>query len=202
LTDSSVAGTALEDARDRIAARPASNRIARHLEAAYGIAVAGLSEFDLGVYRVERADGPAWVARVFPPARPQDAAAGDAEILRFLARHDFQSERGVTDEPLSAFDGHAVLVTEFVPGAPRSERAAAISENGGLDGYWRLGSLEPEEIDRIPALMPVRAAALAAWSCCMGRTGAEQAAKVAADARAVADAVGPRAVSFLRSGTS
>jgi hypothetical protein len=89
-----MADTALEDARGRIAARPARGRIARHLESAYGIAVASLSDPDLGVYRVEHAAGPAWVARVFPPARPQDAAAGDAEILRFLARHDFQSERG------------------------------------------------------------------------------------------------------------
>jgi hypothetical protein len=101
LTDSSVAGTALEDARGRIAARPASNRIARHREAAYGIAVAGLSELDLGVYRVGRADGPAWVARAFPPPRPH-------------ARHDFQSERGVTGEPLSAFKAVGPPVVSFL----------------------------------------------------------------------------------------
>jgi Ser/Thr protein kinase RdoA (MazF antagonist) len=329
--------TALEDARGRIAARPAWDRIARHLEAAHGISVAGLSELDLGVYRVGRSDGPAWVARVFPAARPENAAAGDAEILRFLAMHGFQSERGATTEPLSVLDGQAVLVTEFVAGVPPAARASAIRENGGLrrlgemlgqlhslpegggaaarpggawhhladgppgdeiraarallaacedrvrpgdrphydllrseladadagdglpealihpdfvlanviasphrgmvivdwtgagrgprawplafllyaqaarnpprarlvlEGYRRRVSLEPEEIDRIPALMPVRAAVLAAWSFCLGRASAEQAARAAASARALAEAVGPLAVGFLRSDTS
>jgi Ser/Thr protein kinase RdoA (MazF antagonist) len=332
-----VADTALEDARRRIAARPSGDRIAHHLEAAHGIAVAGLSELDLGVYRVERADGPAWVARVFPAARPENAAAGDAEILRFLAAHAFQSERGATAQPLSLFDGQPVLVTEFVPGVPRAERAAVIRANGGLrrlgemlghlhslpaadgpaarpggawhhladglpedeikaaqallagcadriaagdrphyellrreldradggdglpealihpdfvlanviaspdrgmvlvdwtgagrgprvwplafllyaeaaknppraglvaEGYRRRVTLETEEIDRIPALMPVRATVLAAWSFCLGRAGAEQAAQRAAEARAIADTVGPLAATALRPGAS
>jgi Ser/Thr protein kinase RdoA (MazF antagonist) len=154
-----VADTALEDARGRIAARPARDRIARHLEARYGITVAGLAELDLGVYGVERADGPAWVARVFPAARPRHAAAGDAEILRFLARHDFQSERGVTGEPLSAVDGHVVLVTEFVPGVPRAERAAAIRENGGLR---RLGAMLGQ-LHRLPAADGAEARPGGAW---------------------------------------
>lgn len=296
--------TALADARRRIAARPARERIAQHLEAAHGIAVAGLSELDLGVYRVDRSDGPAWVARVYPAARPEIAAAGDAEILRFLAVHDFQSERGASQEPVSVLEGQAVLVTEFVPGVARGERAAAIRENGGLrrlgeilgelhslpaadaaaarpggawhhladdqphygllrralagadggdglpealvhpdfvmanviaspergmvlvdwsgagrgprvwplafllyaeaaknpprarlvaEGYRRRVNPEPREIDRIRALMPVRATVLAAWSFCLGRASAEQAAQSAADARAVADAVAPLA---------
>lgn len=332
-----MASTALEDARCRIAARSARDRIARHLEATYGVTVAGLSELDLGVYRVDRADGPAWVARVFPAARPEIAAAGDAEILRFLALKGFQSERGVSAEPLSAMDGQAVLVTEFVPGVPRAERGTAIRENGGLrrlgemlgslnslpaaegpasrpggawhhladglpreeiqaaqallaacgdgvaaadrphyellrrqlteadygdglpealihpdfvfanviaspdrgmvlvdwtgagrgprvwplafllyaeavknpprarlvvEGYRRKVTLEPQEIDRIQALMPVRATVLAAWSFCLGRASAEHAARAAAEARAIADAVGPLAARALREGTS
>ena len=329
--------TALTDARRRIAPRPARERIARHLEIAYGIAVRGLSELDLGVYRVNRPDGPDWVARVFPAARPENAAAGDAEILRFLATHDFQSERGASNEPVSVLDGQAVLLTEFVPGAARGDRAAAIRENGGLrrlgemlgelhslppaggaaarpggawhhladglpsdevlaaralladcedrvgtadrahyeqlrralagadggdglpealvhpdfvmanviaspdrgmvlvdwsgagrgprvwplafllyaeaaknpprarlvvEGYRRRVNLEPEELDRIQALMPVRATVLAAWSFCLGRASAERAAKSAADARALADAVGPLAARALRQGAS
>ncbi|HEY6312604.1 MAG TPA: hypothetical protein VIY52_17630 [Streptosporangiaceae bacterium] len=73
-----MTSTALDVARRRIAARPAGDRIARHLQARYGIAVSGLAELDLGVYRVDRADGPAWVARVFPAARAESADAAPA----------------------------------------------------------------------------------------------------------------------------
>jgi hypothetical protein len=77
----------LDVARRRIAAGPARDRVAGHLRARYGVAVSGLAELDLGVYRVDRTDRPAWVARVFPPVRAEPAAAGDAEILVFLERH-------------------------------------------------------------------------------------------------------------------
>jgi hypothetical protein len=63
-------------------------------------------------------------------------------------------------------------------------------------------NLEPEELDRIQALMPVRATVLAAWSFCLGRVSAERAAKSAADARALADAVGPLAARALGQGAS
>ena len=68
-----------------------------HLQDHYGIAVAGVTELDVGVYRVMRADGPDWVARVFP------------------------AERCAAESPVSVLDGQPVLVTEFVPGKrPRS----------------------------------------------------------------------------------
>ena len=60
----------------RIAPPPARDLIIEHLEACHGIAVAGLAPLDLGVYRVDRRDGPAWVARVFPAARPPDGRRG------------------------------------------------------------------------------------------------------------------------------
>jgi hypothetical protein len=94
-----MTSTALDDARRRMAARPAADRIARHLQARYGIAVSGLAELDLGVYRVDRAEGPAWVARVFAAVRAESAAAGDAEILRLLHRHDYPAERAAAAEP-------------------------------------------------------------------------------------------------------
>jgi Ser/Thr protein kinase RdoA (MazF antagonist) len=133
-----MTSTALDAARQRIAAGPARDRIAWHLQARYGIAVSGLAQLDLGVYQVDRADGPAWVARVFPAVRPGSAAAGDAEILGFLDQHGFPSERAATAGPLSVLDGQTVLVTEFVPGVARAGRAAAIREAGGLR---RLGEL-------------------------------------------------------------
>jgi Ser/Thr protein kinase RdoA (MazF antagonist) len=103
-----------------------------HLESTYGIRVAGLTELDQGVYRVDRADGPAWVARQFPRSRPPGAAAGDAALLRFLAAQDFPAERSATAEPVSTLDGHDVLVTEFVEDVPRQERKDAVRELGGL----------------------------------------------------------------------
>ena len=327
-----MTSTALDVARRRIAARPARDSIARHLRVRYGIAVSGLAELDLGVYRADRADGPAWVARVFPAARAESAAAGDAEILRFLQRRGFPSERAATAEPLSVLDDHTVLVTEFVPGVPRAERAAVIRDRGGLrrlgellgelhalpaadgaaarpggawhhladggpsdeiramlallaecadaaqadqphyvmlareladadgggglpmalihpdfvlanviaspergmvlidwtgagrgprawplafllyaegaknppradlivSGYRRQVTLQPAEIERIPAMMRVRPAVLAAWSLCLGRWSAEQATRAVVNARQVAETVGPRVVAAFR----
>ncbi len=326
-------GPALAGARQRIAARPAGALVARHLQARYGIEVRGLSELDLGVYRIDRADGPGWVARVFPAGRPEAATAGDAEILAFLALSDFESERGAAPQPVSVIDGHTVLITELVTGVPRTERAAAIRAHGGLrrlgemlgelhalpagtgavgrpggawhhladglpaaeiraaqalladsedavparerplhaalrreladadggeglpqallhpdfalanviaspdrgmvlvdwtgagrgprawslaflvfaegarnppraglvlDGYRSRVSLEPEEIDRLPALMRVRPVVLATWSYCLGRSSLAQAARAVDAAQAVAQEVGPRAVAALR----
>jgi Ser/Thr protein kinase RdoA (MazF antagonist) len=133
-----MTSTALDSARQRIADRPAPERITGHLQARYGVTVTGVAQLDLGVYRVERADEPAWVARVLPQARAGPAAAGDAEILEFVARHGFPAERVAASEPLSVLDGHQVLVTEFVPTVPAQQRARAIRDDGGLR---RLGEL-------------------------------------------------------------
>jgi Ser/Thr protein kinase RdoA (MazF antagonist) len=130
--------TALDQARQRIAARPPAPRILAHLEDHYGISVSGLTRLDLGVYRAERRDGPEWAVRIFPAVRPAAATAGDAEILGFLAEQDFGSERAAAAEPLSVIDGQTMLVTEFVAAGPRSERAAAIRAAGGLR---RLGEM-------------------------------------------------------------
>jgi Ser/Thr protein kinase RdoA (MazF antagonist)/predicted enzyme related to lactoylglutathione lyase len=127
-----------------------------HLESTYGIAVSQLSELDVGVYRVDRHDGPPWVARQFPPSRPAGAAAGDAEVLRYLATRDFPAERCAATEPVSTLDGHDVLVTEFVEGVPTAERRAAVRDLGGLrllgDMLGRLHALpeEPGPLGRRP----------------------------------------------------
>jgi hypothetical protein len=57
------------------------------------------------------------VARIF--SSPTDSVSrveGDAEILRFLASHDFPAERIAHDEPVSVLNGSGVIVTEFVEG--------------------------------------------------------------------------------------
>ena len=118
--------------------RSDAQRLQPHLESQYGIQVAQISELDVGVFLVGRPDGPSWVARLFPPVRPVAAAAGDAEVLRFLAEHDFPAERCATPEPVSVLDGQGLLVTEHVAAVPRTERRAAIRDLGGLR---RLGEL-------------------------------------------------------------
>jgi Ser/Thr protein kinase RdoA (MazF antagonist) len=111
-------------------------RVRAHLEDEYGIQVAVMSELDEGVFRVSRPVGPAWVARIFPGARPVSAVAGDAEILRFLAGHRFRAERPAASDPVSELDGQGVLVTEYVDDVPRQQRRDEIRR---LGGFWTLG---------------------------------------------------------------
>jgi Ser/Thr protein kinase RdoA (MazF antagonist) len=126
--------------------RPAQ-RVWAHLEARYGVRVDAMTDLDLGVWRVGRADGPDWVARWFPVRRTVRAAAGDAEILAYLAAHDFPAERCATAEPVSVLDGRAVLVTEWAEPVPRQQRREAIRAAGGLG---RLGAL----LGRLHSLPP------------------------------------------------
>jgi Ser/Thr protein kinase RdoA (MazF antagonist) len=114
-----------------------------HLNATYGIEVTRVEELDLGVYRVDRAGGGSWVARLFPGERPAAQAAGDAEILQCLAEVDYPAERCATAEPVSSLQGQALLVTEFVPSVARGERRDAIRSAGGLAALgWLLGRLQ------------------------------------------------------------
>lgn len=99
-----------------------------HLERSYGIRVSATEQLDAGVFRVDHRDGPSWVARAFPAARPLEDVEGDAAVLRTLERAGFPAERCAHPEPVSDWDGRGVLVTEFVePAAPlRPARSAAI----------------------------------------------------------------------------
>jgi Ser/Thr protein kinase RdoA (MazF antagonist) len=96
------------------------SKLAEHLGERYGVAVSALTPLEPwapeGAQRVGRADGSAWVARVFPPERAFAHVEGDADLLRFLASHDYPAERLADDEPVSMLDGHAVLVTGLLPG--------------------------------------------------------------------------------------
>jgi Ser/Thr protein kinase RdoA (MazF antagonist) len=142
-----VSDGALAKARRRIAPRPAKYLIAEHLEVCHGIRVRTMTQLDLGVYRVDRRDGPAWVARVFPASRPEEAAGGDAAILGVLADHGYSSERAAVPDPLSVIDDQAVIVTECVASVPQTERRDAIRAAGGLR---RLGEMLGE-LQAMPA---------------------------------------------------
>jgi Ser/Thr protein kinase RdoA (MazF antagonist) len=81
--------------------------------------VAGLVELGAGVFRVDRRDGPSWVARVFPAERAVADVEAEAELLRALEQAGFPAERCADGEPVSRWEEQTVLVTEFVePAAP------------------------------------------------------------------------------------
>ena len=112
--------------------RSGQDTLTAHLEDRYGIQASGLTELDLGVYRVGRRDGPDWVARVFAADRPIAAAEGDAALLRRLEQDGFPAERCAAQEPVSAHEGQGVLVTRYLEGT----RA-----DGSRRTYGRLGTL-------------------------------------------------------------
>jgi Ser/Thr protein kinase RdoA (MazF antagonist) len=102
--------------------------LGRHLQDRYGIEVAHIAPLDLGVFRVDRRDGPPWVARVFGAERPLVNVQEDAAILRALERGGFPAERCAHQEPVSQLLGQSVLVTTFLEdhGPLRPGRPAAI----------------------------------------------------------------------------
>jgi Ser/Thr protein kinase RdoA (MazF antagonist) len=118
--------------------RSGTDRLPAHLETAYGIEVDSTAELDLGVFKIGRRDGPAWVARVFPRGRPAGAAVGDAAILDFLATSGFPAERPAAPNPVSVLDHQDVLVTGYVEAVPGNSRAEAVRR---LGGFVRLGAM-------------------------------------------------------------
>lgn len=124
---------------ERLYYRAGNDGLPGHLETTYGISVSGIREIDVGVWRVSRADGPDWLARVFPTARPAEIAEADAELLRALADGEFPAERTAHGLPVSEHCGQAVLVTEFVQGRRASRSASTFRQLGELLG--RLHSL-------------------------------------------------------------
>lgn len=121
--------------------RDGSPSLPEHLEDSYGIRVSGIRELDVGVFRVDRADGPSWAARVFPAARPVGAAADDAELLRWLERTGFPAERCAHPDPVSTHRGQAVLVTGWAAGRKAAGSQRTFHALGDLLG--RLHTLEP-----------------------------------------------------------
>ena len=114
--------------------RPGTTDLPAHLERRYGIAVTGSRVLAPGVLRVDRADGPPWIARLSVASRPASRVHADADVLRFLARQGFPAERCAQPEPVSEFNGRAVLVTEFVPGRGWPSTATAYRSLGELLG--------------------------------------------------------------------
>lgn len=128
-----------------------------HLEARYGIGITRMAPIDhprtrprgswKGHYPstlvVARKDGPPWIARIFSsPADKVSRVEGDADILRFLASHDFPAERLAHPEPVSVLDGSGVIVTDFVKGGrPTDEHGRVESPAVLYELANRLGRL-------------------------------------------------------------
>ena len=120
--------TDLEGLGARMHHEPAADRLLVHLREHHGIdavAATKLSVHNTYVFRIDRNDGEPWIARAYPPARPRSSVEGDAEILRFLERHDYPAERLAVDDAVSDFEGSAVLVTRFIDGEPIAGRLGA-----------------------------------------------------------------------------
>jgi Ser/Thr protein kinase RdoA (MazF antagonist) len=139
---SGTGGPVSRSAAQRTSARRGVPTLPAHLSQAHGIEVTELDQLDLGVYRVDRADGAPWVARLFPALRPRDHVQGDAEILIGLADLAYPAERVAVPEPVSVHEGQPVLVTEYVTPVARAARREAIVAAGGLRALgWLLGRL-------------------------------------------------------------
>jgi Ser/Thr protein kinase RdoA (MazF antagonist) len=112
--------------------------LGRHLEETYGLKVTWMTPLEPwapdGVQRVDLEGGDSWVARSHGPARPVAAVHGDAEILRFLERHDFPAERLAHPEPVSTYDSVSVIVTKLLPG----ENCRSDSSRATINGIGRL----------------------------------------------------------------
>ena len=123
--------------------RPGAEALPGHLEDRYGIRVTNVTRLDAGVFRVDRDEGPPWVARLSVAARPLARVEEDAEVLRFLERQAFPAERCAHAEPVSTLDGRAVLVTEHLPGKHPSSSPGVWRKLGDLLGRLHTLPTEP-----------------------------------------------------------
>jgi methyltransferase (TIGR00027 family) len=128
---------------ERTLYRRGGDTLAGHLEATYGVPVRRVRELDVGVHKVERAEGSIWVARVFPANRSIDAARGDSALLDWLDKAGIPAERTAAPDPVSSHEGQAVLVTEFAPGRRPAASPALFTQLGEL--LARIHSLPTED---------------------------------------------------------
>jgi len=102
-----MAQIGIEEFSQRMYRRSGTEGLPAHLERVWGIQVDKATELDLGVSRVDRRDGPSWVARLFPRVRPIECVRGYAEILHFLESQDLPAERCANPSPVSTQEARA-----------------------------------------------------------------------------------------------
>jgi Ser/Thr protein kinase RdoA (MazF antagonist) len=128
--------------------RPGADSLPAHLEDRYGVRVTGTAKLTEGVFRVDHDGGPSWVARMMLASRPVARTEEDAEVLRFLQRHDFPAERCAHPSPVTELDGRAVLVTGYLPGKRPPTSPAVWRKLGGLLGRLHALPAEPGPAQR------------------------------------------------------
>jgi len=114
--------------------RSGTDTLAEHLHSTYGVPITGTRELDLGVLRVDRADGSSWIARILPASRPVEATRADADLLDWLNESGFPAECPADPEPVSLHGGQSILVTQRVPGAARRPEPGSLERLGRLLG--------------------------------------------------------------------
>lgn len=138
--------TDIEGLDARMHHEPVAEQLLTHLRDRHGIDAVGatkLSVHNNNVFRIDRGDGEAWVARAYPPARPRAGVEGDAAILRFLERQGYPAERLATEDAVSDFGESSMLVTRFIVSDPLPEGPEKIGIMGDLLG--RLHALPFDE---------------------------------------------------------
>lgn len=121
----------------------AAMTLATHLRDVHGIEPTSVTQMSVHhdrVLRVDRSDGPSWIARIHSPERPSAQAEGDVAVLRLLQPSGYPAERPATERPVSELDGAAVVVTEYLAGATAASGPEKITVAADLLG--RLHALD------------------------------------------------------------
>lgn len=121
----------------------------RHIAREYGVSVTESQQLERGVYALTLADGRRWVSRIFTERRPLAQTEADAEVLRRLAALDFPAERLADARPVTALQGRAILVTDYIAGARPEKSVELLRAYGALLG--RLHAFPAEASADLPA---------------------------------------------------
>ena len=152
--------------------------LAAHLADDHRLQQPSLHELDVGVFEVGCADGRRRIARLFPPARSQEAVERDAELLAELDHAGFPVERLAQPVAVSRHAGQGVLLTELVSGRHQTTNP---------DGFRLLGELLGR-LHSLGADWEARAGGASASPCAPGRRAGARARRHARAARGSAAA--------------
>ncbi|MEM8924433.1 MAG: hypothetical protein AAGD35_13100 [Actinomycetota bacterium] len=116
---------------------PSGEHLLAHLRNHYGVdavAATPVRRHNDHVFRIDRDDGPPWIARAYPSSRPRHRVDGDAAILRVLERNGYPAERPAVDDAVSVLDGGPILVTGCIDGGPLPDGGEKMAMMGDLLG--------------------------------------------------------------------
>lgn len=82
--------------------RPGADAVPSHLQVRHGIRMESVTALAPGVLRVDRRDGPPWVAGAHLLSRPLSTVEDDVQLLRLLADAGFPAEQCAGAKPVSA----------------------------------------------------------------------------------------------------